>query len=72
MLAATDTEYAPWYIVRSDDKKRARLNCIFHLLNAIPYEKVPRKKVRLPKRSHHGRYDDFATIQDRRFVAERY
>ena len=48
MLEATDTEYAPWCIVRSDDKKRARLNCIAHLLSRIPYKKVPRKKVKLP------------------------
>ena len=51
MLEATDTESAPWYIVRSDDKKRARLNCISHLLSLIPYEKVPHEKVKLPDRS---------------------
>src|SRR5499425_823454 len=51
MLKATDTKHAPWYIVRSDDKKRARLNCISHLLKLIPYKKVPREKVKLPKRS---------------------
>ena len=60
MLEATDTEHAPWYIVRSDDKKRARLNCIAHLLSLIPYEEVPRKKVKLPKRSNKGKYDDQA------------
>ncbi len=72
MLAATDTEHAPWYIVRSDDKKRARLNCIAHLLSLIPYEGVPRKKVKLPKRSNKGKYDDQATLEGRRFVPERY
>ena len=55
MLDATDTEHAPWYILRSDDKKRARLNCIAHLLKQIPYEEVPREKVKLPKRSEEGR-----------------
>lgn len=72
MFEATDTEAAPWYIVRSDDKKRARLNCISHLLNLIPYEKVPRQKVRLPKRSKKRAYDDQATLQGRRFVPERF
>ncbi len=72
MLAATDTEYAPWYIVRSDDKKRARLNCISHLRSLIPYEEVRRKKVRLPKRSNKLRYDDQATLEGRRFVPEKY
>jgi polyphosphate kinase 2 len=72
MLDVTDTEYAPWYIARSDDKKRARLNCITHLLSLIPYEKVPRKKVKLPKRSMKRAYDDQATLQGRRFVPEKY
>ena len=70
MLEATDTEHAPWYIVRSDDKKRARLNCIAHLLSLIPYKKVPREKVKLPKRSNKGKYDDQATLKGRRFVPE--
>ena len=60
MLEATDTKLAPWHIVRSDDKKRARLNCISHLLSLIPYERIPRKKVKLPKRSNKGAYDDQA------------
>jgi polyphosphate kinase 2 len=72
MLEATDTEYAPWYIARSDDKKRARLNCIAHLLSLIPYKRVPREKVKLPKRSKKGAYDDEATLQGRRFVPEKY
>ncbi len=50
MMAATDTETTPWYVVDADDKRRARLNCISHLLSLIPYEDVPRKKVKLPKR----------------------
>ena len=72
MFEATDTESAPWHIVRSDDKKRARLNCISHFISLIPYEPVPRQKVKLPKRSKKGAYDDEATLKDRRFVSERY
>jgi polyphosphate kinase 2 len=72
MFEATDTDYAPWYIVRSDDKKRARLNCIAHLLTLIPYKKVPRDKIKLPKRSSEGKYDDQATLESRTFVPEQY
>jgi polyphosphate kinase 2 len=72
MLKATDTAWAPWYILRSDDKKRARLNCIRHILGLIPYKKVPREKVKLPDRSMKGAYDDEASIRNRRFVPERY
>jgi polyphosphate kinase 2 len=55
MFSATDTPWAPWYVVRSDDKKRARLNAITHLLHHIPYEEVPREKVKLPDRQKpHG------------------
>jgi len=72
MLKATDTEYAPWYIIPSDDKRRARLNCISHLLSLIPYKKLPREEVKLPKRSKQGAYDDRATLKGRRFVANRY
>jgi polyphosphate kinase len=72
MLKATDTKYAPWYILRSDDKRRARLNCIAHLLRLIPYKKVPREKVKLPKRSVKGAYDDQASLRGRKFVAARY
>jgi hypothetical protein len=72
MLEATDTEYAPWYIVPSDDKRRARLNCISHLLGLVPYEKLAQKKVQLPKRSTRDAYDDRATLEGRRFVKPRY
>ena len=72
MLEATDTEYAPWYIVPSDDKRRARLNCISHLLGLIPYKKLPRKKVQLPERSTRDAYDDRATLEGRRFVKPKY
>ena len=69
---ATDTEHAPWYIVRSDDKRRARLNLISHFLSLIPYEEVRREKVELPKRSKKEAYDDVASIASRRFVSEKY
>lgn len=72
MLEATDTEHAPWHILRSDDKKRARLNCIAHLLHQIPYKEIKREKVKLPKRSEKGAYDDQATLEKRKFVKERY
>ncbi len=72
MLAATDTEFAPWYIVPSDDKRRARLNCINHVLGLIPYKPLPRKKVKLPERSMQHAYDDRATLKGRRFVEAKY
>jgi polyphosphate kinase 2 len=72
MLAATDSKHAPWYIIRSDDKKKARLNCISHLLSRIPYGKVPREKVNLPKRSNKRRYDDEAAMKGRHYVPEHY
>ena len=72
MFEATDTHHAPWYIVRSDDKKRARLNCLAHLLSVIPYEEVPHKEVKLPKRSHKDKYDDQATLEGRKVVPEKY
>jgi polyphosphate kinase 2 len=72
MLEATDTDYAPWYVVPSDDKRRARLNCISHLLGLIPYKKLPRKKVKVPERLMQGAYDDRATLKGRRFVEARY
>ena len=72
MLKATDTKYAPWFILRSDDKKRARLNCIAHLLKLIPYKDVPKKMIKLPKRSMKGAYDDQAALKGRKFVPERY
>jgi polyphosphate kinase len=72
MLDATESKHAPWHIVRSDDKRRVRLNCISHILSMIQYKKVPQTKVRLPKRSGKGRYDDQATLKGRNFVRETY
>jgi polyphosphate kinase 2 len=56
MFAATDTPWAPWFVADSNDKKRARLNIISHLLDHIPYERTPAKKVKLPKRQPRGDY----------------
>jgi polyphosphate kinase 2 (PPK2 family) len=72
MLKATDSAHAPWHIVRSDDKRRARLNCISHILSSIPFKKIKHSKVKLPARSDKGKYDDRASLKGRRFVAEIY
>ncbi|MCC7153570.1 MAG: polyphosphate kinase 2 [Bryobacterales bacterium] len=72
MLKKTDTKHAPWSIVLSDDKKRARLNCIAHLLSQAPYEKLKREKVKLPDRSKKGAYDDRASLKGRNFIPEKY
>jgi len=72
MFKATDSKHAPWYVIRSDDKRRARLNVISHILETIPYKKLSRDKVKLPKRTHKGRYDDQASLRRMKFVEERY
>ena len=72
MLQATDTSHAPWHILRSDDKKRARLNGIAHILSLIPYKKIKRPKVKLPKRSSKGKYDDSSSLAGRKIVPERF
>jgi polyphosphate kinase len=72
MLTATDTDFAPWYIVRSDDKKRARLNVLSHFLSLIPYEQPKHAKIKLPTRDKKGAYDDEATIKDRRWIEEKF
>src|SRR5204863_399163 len=68
MLQATDTKHAPWRLTRSDDKRRARLNVISHILKTIPYKKIARRKVKLPKRSHKGRYNDQTSLRGMKFV----
>jgi polyphosphate kinase 2 len=70
MFEATDTDFAPWHVVRSNDKRRARLNLITHLLEQIPYKTAPREKVKLPKRQkRHGyREPDYPY----KYVKERY
>src|SRR3974377_2248689 len=72
MLEATDTKHAPWYLIRSDNKREARLNCISHLLSLIPYKKAPREKIKLPKRSDKGSYDDQASLRGHHFIREKY
>ena len=72
MLKATHTKFAPWHIVRSDDKRRARLNCISHILKTIAPGKSPRSQVKLPKRSTKGAYDDQARLKRFSFVSEKY
>ncbi len=72
MLDATDTAHAPWYILHSDDKRRARLNCISHLLSLIPYKEVKQPTIKLPKRSEKGAYDDQASLKGRNFVPVKY
>jgi len=72
MFEATDTKAAPWRLIRSDDKRRARLNVISHILKTIPYKKMSGKKVKLPKRTHKGSYNDQASLRGMKFVEERY
>jgi polyphosphate kinase 2 len=72
MFKATDTKDCPWHIVRSDDKKKARLNLITHLLSRIPYKDVPHEKIKLPPRKYKGKYDDQTTLKGRNFIPEKY
>jgi polyphosphate kinase 2 len=72
MFDASDTAWAPWYVIRSDDKKRARLNIISHLLSKIPYEEIKLDKIKLPKRSDKGAYDDQSPLDARTAVVERF
>jgi polyphosphate kinase len=70
MFTATDSGFAPWYVVRSDDKRRARLNLISHLLSCVPYKELPRGKIELPKRQKRGSYKDFD--YSFKYVKEKY
>ena len=63
MLKATDTEHAPWHIVRSDDKRRARLNCIAAMLELIPYKKTSRAEGQIAEALDKRRYDDQASLR---------
>lgn len=72
MLKATDTKWAHWYILRSDDKKRARLNCISYLLKLIPHKKIARPEIELPKRLKKHAYDDQEPLKKYTFVPEKY
>ena len=70
MLEQTDTDFAPWYIVPSDDKSSARLNCISHLLGLISYEKLPGEKPKIPDRLKDDSFDDGPTLKGRRYVPD--
>jgi polyphosphate kinase 2 len=72
MLEATDTDFAPWYLVSSNDKKRARLNVLSHFLSLIPYEAPKRDKIKLPTRDNKNAYDDEKTIENRRWIKEKF
>ena len=70
MFAATDTPTSPWFVVPSDDQRRARLNCIAHMLSLIPYKKVPREKIKFPKRQTKGNYVE--PRRPKRYIPARY
>jgi polyphosphate kinase 2 (PPK2 family) len=70
MFAATDTAWAPWYVVRSDDKRRARLNVISHLLSQVPYKDVDRERIKLPKRQKAGDYRE--SQHPFKYIPEKY
>ncbi|MDJ0958088.1 MAG: polyphosphate kinase 2 [Arenicellales bacterium] len=72
MLDASDSRHSPWYLVDSNDKRRARLNCITHLLQQIPYEELPHDPPKLPKRNEEHAYDDVAALKGRNFIPEVY
>ena len=72
MMLSTDTDFAPWYIVKSDDKRRARLNCIRHFLSCVPYEDVPMEPIEIPERDMTHAYDDQKSLESRRFVPDHY
>ncbi len=72
MFKASDSKHAPWYVIRSDDKRRARLNCISHVLKTIPYKRLSPERVKLPKRSMKSSYNDAATLRRMRFAEERF
>jgi polyphosphate kinase len=71
ILKATDSKHAPWYILHSDDKRRARLNCISHILSLIPHKTIRRKKAKLPKRIEKNKHFQ-PSFRGRHFVSERY
>jgi polyphosphate kinase len=72
MFKATNSKHAPWHVIRSDDKRRARLNCIAHILDTIPFKRMRPEAVKLPRRSEKKRYNDQASLRGMTFVAERY
>jgi polyphosphate kinase 2 len=72
MFKATSTAAAPWYVIESDDKKRARLNGIRHILSLIPYKRIKHDKIKLPNRSNKARYDDKIDTRKVKLVPETY
>jgi polyphosphate kinase len=70
MLKATSSKEAPWRVVHSNDKRKARLNAISHILECIPHKRISHEPVKLPPRSDKGRYND--QLKGAKFVAERY
>ena len=72
MFEATDRKAAPWYVLRSDDKRRARLNGMKHILSLIPYKRIKRDKIELPKRSDKHRYKDQLDLDRVNLLPEDY
>ena len=70
MFAATDTPQSPWYVVQTDDKERARLNCISHLLSFVPWKQIPQDKIKLPKRQKPHGYRE--PMWSYRWIPEKY
>jgi len=72
MFKTTSTDASPWYVIHSDDKKRARLNGIKHILSLVPYKRIKRDKIKLPKRSNKDRYNDQIDVKQVKLVKEVY
>jgi polyphosphate kinase 2 len=72
MLESTDSEFAPWFVVDSNNKRAARLNVISHILSQIPYEQTKRPKVKLPGRDKSEKYDDLAPLKKRNWIPEKF
>ena len=72
MFEHTDTKAVPWFIAHSNDKRRARLNIIAHILGQVPYKRVEHTQVNLPERSNKGKYDDHASVKSRHFIIEQF
>ena len=70
MFKTTSTDASPWYVIHSDDKKRARLNGIKHILSLVPYKRIKRDKIKLPKRSNKDRYNDQIDVKQVKLVKE--
>jgi len=70
VIEVTDTGFAPWFVVKTNDKRRGRLNLITHLLEQIPYKQAPREKVKVPESQKAGKYRDPDYLY--KFVPERF